>query len=262
MLSQELENEFNECDVLMRQMASFAGNFIDVDRLLSVSSQYGDLQRQMEFLEQDYSRQKEEFQMLQAQNYVQISRMNEGLKKLQSEKSDLEYERNNRDITISTLSRDFKLKEQKYANEINELEGRIKILEDAKREIQNGLKVAQQHSASTTKVMVNASSAAKPSSTSISTSAGAPKEASFVDKKPPLLNGGATPMKISATPAPPPPNLPNGTAKFVASSNIPPAPPLPSPRSSVEPSTPKATTSTGGPGPPPPPPPPSLFFKV
>jgi peptidoglycan hydrolase CwlO-like protein len=87
-------------------------------------------------LQSEYSRQKEEFQVLQADCYVQIAQLNAQLKKLTEEKSDLERQKATRDAKISTLTKDWRERETKFENEKNELEKRITLLEQAKKEIQ------------------------------------------------------------------------------------------------------------------------------
>lgn len=87
-------------------------------------------------MQSEYSRQKEEFQVLQADCYVQIAQLNAQLKKLTEEKSDLERQKATRDAKISTLTKDWRERETKFENEKNELEKRITLLEQAKKEIQ------------------------------------------------------------------------------------------------------------------------------
>uniref|UniRef100_A0A915M5W7 Formin-like protein n=1 Tax=Meloidogyne javanica TaxID=6303 RepID=A0A915M5W7_MELJA len=98
-------------------------------------------------LEANNSRQKEEFQQLQADCYVQIAQLNAQLKKLVEDKLELERQKVNRDMHISTLTKDWREKETKFENEKGELERRITMLEQTKREIQQSLKISQQAAA-------------------------------------------------------------------------------------------------------------------
>lgn len=52
------------------------------------------------------------------------------------EKEDLEKEKNNKDLKINTLTRDFREVAAKYEREKSKLESRIQELEQTQREIQ------------------------------------------------------------------------------------------------------------------------------
>lgn len=67
--------------------------------------------------------------------------MGKRLVDLISEKEDLEKEKNNKDLKIHTLTRDFREREAKYEKEKAKLESRIQELEQTKREIQGKFKI-------------------------------------------------------------------------------------------------------------------------
>ena len=134
-----MENEFGDCDTLLKHLSLYVENWLDVDRLIAASVRCGELQHQIEGLEQECSRQKEKFQVLQADNFVRVNQLSDQLKKLNDEKADLEWQMTTNDQKISTLRRDFKLKEQEYNSRTNELKSRIVeqsvLLEQAKKSL-------------------------------------------------------------------------------------------------------------------------------
>ena len=77
--------------------------------------------------------------MLQADCYVQIAQLNAHMKKLAEEKAEIERQKAIRDAKITTLTKDWKEREAKFENEKGELEKRIALLEQAKKEIQRGI---------------------------------------------------------------------------------------------------------------------------
>ena len=79
--------------------------------------------------------------MLQADCYVQIAQLNAQTRKLLEEKSDLERQKAHRDAKITTLTKDWREREAKFEGEKGELEKRISLLEQAKREIQRKLSI-------------------------------------------------------------------------------------------------------------------------
>ncbi|KAF7635331.1 hypothetical protein Mgra_00005298 [Meloidogyne graminicola] len=199
-----LSLEYSESEFLLNHINIYWANCIDVDLLHDKSIKCDELEIDIRGLQATNSRQKEEFQQLQADCYVQIAQLNAQLKKLAEDKSELERQKASRDMRISTLTKDWREKETKFENEKGELERRIAMLEQTKREIQQSLKISQQAAASAATAIVTTSAPAAFVSTNsaINNSILANNVSST---KTPIIE---QPKKVLATTAPPPPPPP------------------------------------------------------
>lgn len=252
---EHLTNEFCESDFLLTHINLYWENCIYVEALQEKSVRCDEFEQECHALQSECSRQKEEFQVLQADCYVQIAQLNAQLKKLIEEKTDLERQKVSRDAKISTLTKDWKDKEVKYENERSELEKRISLLEQAKKEIQQSLKISQQDTA-TLKQNLQAQAA---------------RNAVEVQTKLPQNNqekSNTIPAApIPPPPPPPPPPLPTNILAKNKTNTIPVPPPPPPPLHISVAKNPLSTTTGVPPAPPmnnvagvPPPPPPSALL--
>uniref|UniRef100_A0A915ERH0 Formin-like protein n=1 Tax=Ditylenchus dipsaci TaxID=166011 RepID=A0A915ERH0_9BILA len=111
------DRQFEDNDILAMHVYSYKNNFIDVSQLLAEANERLELLDRVASLERDLSLQRERVQEVEA-DYI---------------------------APISTLTRDFRQREQKYERDRSELESRIQELEQTKKEIQDGLKVANEY---------------------------------------------------------------------------------------------------------------------
>ncbi|CAK5091774.1 unnamed protein product [Meloidogyne enterolobii] len=247
---EQLSSEYSESEFLLNHINLYWNNCIDVDLLHDKSIKCDELEGDIQALQANNSRQKEEFQQLQADCYVQIAQLNAQLKKLVEDKLELERQKVNRDMHISTLTKDWREKETKFENEKGELERRITMLEQTKREIQQSLKISQQAAAqqaasvATVTAVVTQSSPAALASTNDNIATSTNNVSGALSKQ---TLGGEQAKKAALTtslpvPTPPPPP--------------PPAPPPPPTNLLLKKETSSIKPSNGGPPPPPPPPPP------
>uniref|UniRef100_A0A183C8X8 FH2 domain-containing protein n=1 Tax=Globodera pallida TaxID=36090 RepID=A0A183C8X8_GLOPA len=134
-----LKTAYETCELLTHCNA-YCDNSFNVHVLYEKSMRCDVLEDAYERLKDDCSRQKEEFQVLQANCFVQVNMINQQKTKLAEDRTELERQN---DEKITTLSRDWREKERMFERQRNEYEKRIEMLEKAEKEIKQGLKVAQ-----------------------------------------------------------------------------------------------------------------------
>uniref|UniRef100_A0A915LN86 Formin FH3 domain-containing protein n=1 Tax=Meloidogyne javanica TaxID=6303 RepID=A0A915LN86_MELJA len=84
---EQLSSEYSESEFLLNHINLYWNNCIDVDLLHDKSIKCDELEGDIQALQANNSRQKEEFQQLQADCYVQIAQLNAQLKKLISQQA-------------------------------------------------------------------------------------------------------------------------------------------------------------------------------
>uniref|UniRef100_A0AC35TXE7 Formin-like protein n=1 Tax=Rhabditophanes sp. KR3021 TaxID=114890 RepID=A0AC35TXE7_9BILA len=130
----------NACDVLQNQRIAYLENYLDVAQLLEDSSLKAKLVGEKEELEQKLSRKIEDLQVIEADYFSNVEKLNRRMKELMEERDKI---RGEFDVTVSTLQRTLNEKDLTMRSKEVNFEKKIQELEMLHNSMEAGLKRAQ-----------------------------------------------------------------------------------------------------------------------